>query len=789
MRLSVIPLGLALIAGNLTAAVFAPIPLTPGTFNFDMIVENTAPRPIPAGVTATMDGGTNQTGNTWYEQGYNTASPGTGLPPAGSTFTHASNPNIQYTMPASYTAENAVILRSNQLTSATLTLSAPASYSSLSILNAAGNGPIMVNYTINYSDATSDTGSFSSLNWFDATAAAFVAAGRVQPDSGTTFNNVGTTNPRLFSTEIAANPAKTVASITFSYPGAGAGGVNALACIFAISGSSGAAYAPIAVTGFNRDLVVAVGESEPVALTTATTASMDGGTANNGNTWYERGYYPQFPNSGLPPAGTILVSTNRPDHSYQMPASYTAANAVFADVNQPEANLTPATPGTFTALSFLSSSANANATGIDAQCVMQYADGTSETNVFKGKDWFNGTAPAYTAAGRVQLNNRSLNNYFNGVNPRLYEAEFPLGNVASPLTNIVFRWLPTSQNNSRIAVFAVSGSVDPIAPIVVTQPQPRVVFPDATVTFSVRAGGTPSLTYQWQKGTNGVFVNITDGGRFTGATTPDLTIVNVTFDDAAEYRVVVTNPVGSANSSTASLAVLSSLPDLTVPSDPITLFGGSAPANEGVAMTIDNTTTKYLNFGTNGGTPFAGPVGLEVTPAAGPVKVTALRFYTANDAVERDPADYVLEGSNNGLTFSLVSSNSLSLPEGRNAAGNPLTPTNQFIQEVRFENPTAYRTYRLTFTRVKNPTTANSVQIGEIEFLGPLLPALRIVPGSFANEYDIHSSMPGTLQSTTSLNGANPSWQDVGPVAPGSPVAVQITPFDPMMFFRVAAPQ
>ena len=784
MRLLSIPLALAFAIGGATAAEFVPIPLTPGTFNFDMIVEKEAPPPIPAGVTATMDGGTNQTGNTWYEQGYNTAATSTGLPVAGSTFTHQNNPGIQYTMPASYTAPNAILIRSNQLTSGTLTLATPAIYSSISILNAAGNGPITVNYTIRYANATTETGSFSCLNWFDGASPAYTSAGRVQPDSGTTFNNVSGTNPRLYGNQIAVSTASEVVSIEFAYPGPGAGGPNAAACILAISGSSdGTVYTPIAVTGYTRDMVVGVGESEPVALTTATTASMDGGTVNNGNTWYERGYHPQFPNGGLPPAGSILVSTNLPDHRYQMPETYVGPNAVFADVNQPEANLTLETPGTFTALSFLSASANAGGIGIDAQCVMQYADGTSETNTFKGKDWFNGVAPAYTSAGRVNLNNRSLNNFFNGVNPRLYEAEFPLGNTTSPLTNIVFRWLPTSQNNSRIAVFAVSGATQPVPPIIVTHPQSLSVFPGTNVTLSVRAGGTPTITYRWQKGTNGVFVDVVDGGDISGATTPVLAVNNVDFDDGAEYRAVVSNGVGSVNSFVALLTVLSGLPDVTAPTDAPTIFGGTSPGNETVAMSIDNTTSKYLNFGLVAGPPFSGPVGLVVSPAAGASVVTALRFYTANDAPERDPADYILEGSNNGGTsYTLIASNSVVMPDGRNAAALQLSPTTQAVREVRFANTSAYTTYRLTFSRVRNGATANSVQIGEIEFLGNVVPLLSMTPGDFAGDFNIFSTMAGTLQSSTSL-GPDGVWVDEGAITPGT--AFSVSALGPRKFFRV----
>jgi hypothetical protein len=224
-----------------------------------------------------------------------------------------------------------------------------------------------------------------------------------------------------------------------------------------------------------------------------------------------------------------------------------------------------------------------------------------------------------------------------------------------------------------------------------------------------------------------------------------------------------------------------------VPSDPITSFGGNAATGEEVIHAIDDLTSKYLNFGANGGAPFVGPVGLVVTPAAGATKVVALRFYTANDAVERDPADCILEGSNDGgTTYTLVSSNSLALPDGRNQAGNPLNPTGgQFLQEVRFNNAGGYKTYKLSFTRVKNPAAANSMQIGEIEFLGTVVPYLSIRK-SFFDEYEITSTMAGTLQSTTSLNPPI-SWHDEGTVTAGSPFAVGSNPSEPTKFFRLIA--
>ena len=77
------------------------------------------------------------------------------------------------------------------------------------------------------------------------------------------------------------------------------------------------------------------------------------------------------------------------------------------------------------------------------------------------------------------------------------------------------------------------------------------VAPGSDVTFSVTATGTKPLSYQWQK--DGV--NLSDGGRISGATTATLTITGVTESDEGGYRCVVTNSAGTATSNTATLTV------------------------------------------------------------------------------------------------------------------------------------------------------------------------------------------------------------------------------------------
>src|SRR5262249_18374337 len=83
-------------------------------------------------------------------------------------------------------------------------------------------------------------------------------------------------------------------------------------------------------------------------------------------------------------------------------------------------------------------------------------------------------------------------------------------------------------------------------PSITVQPANQTVAQGPPATFSVSAGGSPTLAYQWQRNQ----VNI------SGATSASYTLAAAVFaDNGAKFRCVVTNAFGSATSNEATLTV------------------------------------------------------------------------------------------------------------------------------------------------------------------------------------------------------------------------------------------
>jgi pectate lyase len=96
------------------------------------------------------------------------------------------------------------------------------------------------------------------------------------------------------------------------------------------------------------------------------------------------------------------------------------------------------------------------------------------------------------------------------------------------------------------------------APIIVANPQSQTNSPNQSVTFTVAAGGSTPLSYQWYFNTNSAIPN---------ATNAFLTLNNAQATNAGTYSVVVTNTAGMAGSAYALLTVSASAPSQSQLSD------------------------------------------------------------------------------------------------------------------------------------------------------------------------------------------------------------------------------
>jgi predicted alpha-1,6-mannanase (GH76 family) len=507
---------IATLAGNAYAG-FSPITLTSGSYNQDMVVEASAPAPVVSSgyTTASMDSGTANTQTSWYEQGYDTAYPTTGLPPAGTTFTSQSQSNHHYTMAPSYTTNNALMLDSI-LTAGTFTLVTPATYSQLSFLESGGHNGVAFNYTVHHQDGSVEAGNGNIPDWFNGANPAWTANGRV--DVGTfAFQAENSGNPRLYSLDITlTNVTSPVTSIDFTY--SSGGGHGAIMAVSGASGTSGTTFVPIAVTGYNEDIVVEASAGKPGALNGVTTATMDSGTNNVGSTYYEIGYVPQAPETGLPRAGSIITNLSAPDHVYQMPPSYSANDAVLINSNLPYATITPTVPVSFQDLSFLTAAGNGPVT---LDCTIYHLDGSSETHSFVSPDWFFESPVALVANGRVYIDSSTVDSLNLG-SPCLYAEDVALTDVASPVISIRFHFL-TGSSSANAVVFAVSGGYSSL--------------PLAEDDFNANMEAGTRVLQQWYNG-SGLY-NST--GWWNAANCIEAVIEDIIANDDVRYLPVLTN--------------------------------------------------------------------------------------------------------------------------------------------------------------------------------------------------------------------------------------------------------
>jgi len=154
--------------------------------------------------------------------------------------------------------------------------------------------------------------------------------------------------------------------------------------------------------------------------------------------------------------------------------------------------------------------------------------------------------------------------------------------------------------------YTVLGAIPPSPlPYISSPPVSTTNYAGATATFSVSAnsnGVTSGLTYQWQTNTavgSSTWHNLSNGGQFSGVTTPVLSIASInTTANHKDYRVIVTDGAGSTtsgppNGPQATLTVLDSAP---IPVAPAMIYPNNATLFASAAVTNEAGNNNTLNF-------------------------------------------------------------------------------------------------------------------------------------------------------------------------------------------------
>jgi len=152
---------------------------------------------------------------------------------------------------------------------------------------------------------------------------------------------------------------------------------------------------------------------------------------------------------------------------------------------------------------------------------------------------------------------------------------------------------------SSAATLLVSSSIT-----VTTNPISQTVCEGTNLSFTVAAGGS-GLSYQWEVSTNGgtSWNNIANGGVYSGATTPTLTITGVppTFN-TYRYRATVSNAACTPGVSTVATLTVNTFPVITAQPQNATICEGASQSFSVTATTGVGTLSYQWQLSVNGGT-------------------------------------------------------------------------------------------------------------------------------------------------------------------------------------------